>query len=79
MWDQVYAGVREQEVELNGDDGSTVVLEVVSFRMIAEVQGRFFQASHVVHKHHMDQMPEQYGFILDEMVEFIDRQAGLIE
>lgn len=79
MWDQVYGGVREQEIDMKDGEGNDHHLEVVSFRLIAEVQGRYFNASHVVLKKNFDEFPEQYGFILDEMVEFIDRQAGLIE
>lgn len=76
MWDKVYAQISNVEVPIETDDGREVMLPVVSFRMVAEVKdGRVFVASHVITQEHLEEFPIQYGYILDEMVEFIDKQA----
>lgn len=73
-WDKVYAQINPVEIEMEGDQGS-FLLPVVSFRMVAEVNQRVFVATHVITQEHLAEFPIQYGFILDEMVEFIDAQA----
>lgn len=77
-WDKVYAQVGPIDVEMGSNEGP-VTVPVISFRMIAEIEGRAFVATHVITQSHYNNMPEQYGHILDEMVEFIDKQAGLQE
>lgn len=73
-WTKVYAQVGWMDVEIQGE-----AYEVLSFRMIAEVEGTAYLATHVVLKEDFEAMPEQYGHILDEMVMFIDEQAGATE
>lgn len=74
-WDKVYAqaGVRQVETE----EGP--ILDVMSFRMIAEINNKAYLATHVVLLgDYQDAQFNLFGKILDDMVRFIDTQAGLV-
>lgn len=74
-WDKVYAQVNPMQVET----AEGPVFDVVSFRMIAEIEGFAYVTTHVMLQKDFDEIQPEinvFGHILNEMIQYIDDQAG---
>lgn len=77
-WEKVYAQVNRINVEMMSNNGP-IEVPCVSFRMIAEVDGHAYLATHLMLASDYDDMDPAinvYSHVLDDMVHNIDQQAG---